>query len=87
MKEGDYIYVSYWHMIDKVLKIDGNEITIQQITPVNPRDDLDNQSIGKIRTHMTCMDKSDRIMTKEEVEEFVIKYCSEKAKERISKIL
>jgi len=77
LKVGDYIYVSYWNMVDRVKEIRtgvpiwGTEYVVEQITPVNSAD-IDR--IGRIRTHSTKIGRGDKIVNMNEVAEFVDKH-------------
>ena len=85
VKVGDFVYSSYWHIIDQIVgKGDKweNKWSVKQITPINPTDDLNLDDIGKVRNHGTSL-KNDRILKGSEVLEFIEEYCSPQVMEII----
>ena len=88
VKVGDFIYSSYWDMVDKVVAISeteyGRDWKVKQVTPINPGSIIDVESVGSERCHSTSMVK-DSIMTKEEVISFVKANCCQEATEAVWK--
>lgn len=74
-KPGQYVWSWYWRSWDRVLAVDGREVKVVTVTPVNGNW----REVGEIRTHATPLERRDVVVDElpAEVEAEVVKHLGE----------